>query len=143
MDNRMTGHLMARSSVMSGSSRLALAALTVGVLSGCADNGSDQGDGGDCVTFLKFGGDTYFPEAARNLPFSETSIEAELPTCDDQGVNEGEVQQLTVFQLEGVDPSVALGQPAQSDAEAETIWIAIGDSPKHDVPDEVSDYLAR
>lgn len=120
----------------------ASAALLVAACGGSEQPG-DAGDGAGCVSYMRFQGETYFPQAAVNLPVTEKAMTSELPVCTDTGFPDVPPEDIEVSILDGVDPSVALGQRAARARGADVLWIAIGDTPTHDVPQKLRQYLAR
>lgn len=119
---------------------IAIAAAFTAGCGGLAESG-DAGNGGQCISYLRLGGETYFPVPAEDLPLSDKTMTGEQPKCNDRGFLDVPPAAIEVNILNGVDPGVALGQPAETVTEAEMVWIAIGDTSEHDIPKELRKFL--
>lgn len=57
---------------------IAIAAAFTAGCGGLAESG-DAGNGGQCISYLRLGGETYFPVPAEDLPLSDKTMTGEQP----------------------------------------------------------------
>lgn len=111
------------------------------LLTGCTAAGDEEDDSAKCIAFLQIEDQTYFPRAAKSFPAAGRTLVGDLPQCDDRGVRDT-VKPLEVTVIEGIDAAIAVGEEAAKADMHGTIWVAIGETPEHDIPSEVVRYLA-
>lgn len=91
---------------------------------------------GDCVTYLEFDGRTYWGTSLAALEMTHPVGEGQLASCDDFGGVAAPSSVTELWQIKGIDPSVAVGAPNSNGEQA--LWIAfIGSASIDEVPSEV------